>query len=1017
MKQTRYFWIGAAALIALGPLIAVAFLITPTSVAQLSSSPPVSSTANGTPSSSGDYLIALPISLPNSDEIPRGLTPEQAADYGRSLTYRQARPILAELDRLQAEGSIAGFEVRADLHGVVVEGGTLEALERVSRLPGVAAVLSLEDELPTCAIAAAEALPEQVLRLSRMAADATPSLRMGSLAAQATDPSIHVYAPSGSGQGHVRGQTMSASTTVTMRILRHGQVVANRSTWSDSSGSYMFFPSWQDCPASGYEWTLQPGDVVEVTVGSNAVSTVVVSLSAWVDPDANTVAGQTDPGRSAEVWLYDYGVDPCSSFAFSQTVPTGGSGGFGVDLSSQVDFDRRAYSTIYALDTSGNSTYASFYAYRMRVSFDDDFFGGYLKPEVDFTATLSRTGSIISTDSGRSSASGYYYGYFTDTIQAGDVVQVNGGGVSMQYIVTSLDVTLDHTTDQATGTTGAGRLVRASFYKASQSWWGYGSGRWYPDFATTCSWGSDCGSTVADGGGGFTVDTTLDLARGDYADVYVYDADWNYQYVYDHHVPAIIANPMESEFSGYWGDPNAGYVTVIIKSSGGTVKHTDSWVWVDSWDGGFSDSTWTAIAPTDIIEVTDGTVTETMTVQTLTGRLDGGAGRLSGSAYNGHLVARLEDFRREYGEYWPYCAEIDVTGGTYDLTFGGAQVGGQDDVYIWNTGPDGHYTYRHVYAFTVNAEKGGDYVGGYSETPGVPVTVTLQRSGSPIAVYTTTSDSDDGYYGANLGDGTPVVITQGDTVMVWTGDGDSVSLPVPELTANADGASNRIYGRSPADEPVRTEPRRIYSYYGSYSSVSQSTTADGSGNYSTSFDGVYWDRDCSNVDTGDHCIQPVVYYYNAAGHQVWLEGPYPQPVGPDIYESDNISTTASTYAGFQSHTFHTISDTDWVTFTVPAVDITTPVSYRIETFNLGWRMATRLDLYDTDGTTLLDSWTGYEYHGRGISVLWTPLAAGTYYLEVSPPYSSYAAYCDAAYDLMILPVRAQVYLPLVAREY
>jgi hypothetical protein len=69
-----------------------------------------------------DYLVALPVSLPDPAAIPVGLSPEAAVEYARILTERQAGPILAELERLRAEGLIAGFEVRPDLHGVVVVG-------------------------------------------------------------------------------------------------------------------------------------------------------------------------------------------------------------------------------------------------------------------------------------------------------------------------------------------------------------------------------------------------------------------------------------------------------------------------------------------------------------------------------------------------------------------------------------------------------------------------------------------------------------------------------------------------------------------------------------------------------------------------------------------------------------------------------------------------------------------------------------------------------------------------------
>ncbi len=87
-------------------------------------------------------------------------------------------------------------------------------------------------------------------------------------------------------------------------------------------------------------------------------------------------------------------------------------------------------------------------------------------------------------------------------------------------------------------------------------------------------------------------------------------------------------------------------MTVILKDSGGVVKYTNSWVWVSSWGGGFSAWMGTIIAPTDRIQVTDGTTTKTMTVQNLTTQLDNDTGHLFGSAYNGHLLVELDDFRR-----------------------------------------------------------------------------------------------------------------------------------------------------------------------------------------------------------------------------------------------------------------------------------------------------------------------------------------------------------------------------------
>jgi hypothetical protein len=947
-----------------------------------------------------DYLVALPVSLPDPAAIPVGLSPEAAVEYARILTERQARPILAELERLRAEGLIAGFEVRPDLHGVVVVGAKAQALEELPRLPQVTAVMPYAAEHPpACALAAAQALQEQVFGLSRAAAIA-PSFQAAGLAPQATDPSIDAYVPPGSTGNswtYVWGRT-TPTTTVTMRILRSGRVIATESTTSDSNGYYYFYPYWQSCPTSGYNWSLRPGDVVEVTAHGNTVSTVIVDMRAWVDPVANTVAGRTAPGRSVEINLWYPSSDLCSWNVVTKTVSTDSNGNFTANFG---DFDRQASAAIYARDANGNSTYYYFDAYRISGYFNSPTFWGYLKPEVDFTATLRRGGNIISTYNGRSSATNSYSGWFTDTIRPGDVISVSGGGVNIQYTATSLSVTLDPFNNRATGTTGTSRKVEAWFYKRT---WGY--------LITTCRWNYSCASTTADATGAFTLTTSLDLVRGDYAYFYVYDAEGNYQASRERPVPAIAADLAWGRVSGYWGNPDAGYVTVTLKASDGTIKGTNSGVWVRWWDGLFYTWFW-GITPADIIEVTDGTVTETMKVQYLTARLNGATGHLTGSAYNGHLLAQLWDFRRESGYQYSYCTETDVTGYAYDLTFSGAQVGGQDLANVYNTGPDGHYISRYAYAFTVNAQKESNYVYGYSETPYTPVTVTLQRGSSPIAVYTTTSSSG-GYYYAYLNGSTPVTITQGDILQVRTGDGVSISLPIPLLTVNADGVNNRIYGKSPANEPVWPEARRRYNW-GSYS-YSWIVIADGSGNYSASFNGLYWWRDCSPVNVGHRCIQPAVHYYNAAGHQIWLEGPYPPPVGPDIYESDDISTTARAYTGIQSHTFHTVTDTDWVTFTVPQADVDKGVSYRIETFNLGWGMATRVTLYDANMNWLGD-WWGYENRGRGVSAQWTPSAAGVYYLEIAPPSSYYGGYCDAVYDLMILPVRGQIYLPLVLRNY
>ena len=95
--------------------------------------------------------------------------------------------------------------------------------------------------------------------------------------------------------------------------------------------------------------------------------------------------------------------------------------------------------------------------------------------------------------------------------------------------------------------------------------------------------------------------------------------------------------------------------------------------------------------------------------------------------------------------------------------------------------------------------------------------------------------------------------------------------------------------------------------------------------------------------------------------------------------------------------------------------MTNHVPYRIETFNLGLDMDTVLHLYGTDGSTEL-AYDDDDGVGLASHIDWPPPAAGTYYVLVAP-YDEYSTtYCDAVYDLIILPVRGQIYLPHATRN-
>jgi len=1000
----RWYNVLTGAMVVGALLVLVSLLSIPASAHHPLPSPQPTAASSSPPT---DCLIVFSAPALDPAEVPPDLTPAQAAEYARRLTDRQAGPVLVELERLRAGGLITGSEFRPDLYGVVVKGAPLDVVDALSHHSGVAAVMPYsEDSSSTCAVAAAQVLPGEILGMSQLAAIAS-QIQLARRDVQDVNLTINAHVPPGNtGDAQTYFWGLAAPlTTVTMRILRGGRVIATQSITSYSEGWYSFAPSWQSCPTWGYNWSLQPGDTVEVTVQDRTVSTVIADLRAWVDPETDTVSGRTDPGRSVGIRLDDYDGNPCYGTTHYQTVGTDEWGNFTADF-TDVDFDRKARATVHAYDASGNSTYYDgFYAYHISAGYG---FSGYLKPEVDFSATLSRTGTILSECSGRSRADGYARCEFTTTIQAGDVVSISGGGVDIQYTAATLDAFLDPQTRTVSGTTDPGRQVRAIFYRRTSE------GEYV---RTTCWAGSFCLSGWADEDGTFALNTPSDLVRGDYVQLCVYDEEGNDQ-CHQFSAPVIAATLDQYEIRGYWG--RSGTLTVTLKDHTGAIKSIRTGIQAAS-GGGFYVNMTSTITSTDTIEVTDGALTETMTVGGLTVRLDNDQG-LTGNSSGGHLIAELWDFRRGSSfqsgslDWIRLCDEHDVDSGEYSFSPGGLQLGGQDRVTtVWLRDSEGHVTRRQVslYAFTVNAQKGDDYVEGYTETPHTPVTITLLRNSEPVAVTTTTSTSWGGNYAAHLSGSAPVTITEGDVLIVETGDGDYVALTIPQLTVYADGTNNTVFGTSPPNEPVIAQIRRYdhlvwYHYY-------RPAVADSSGDYTALFNGLYW-WDCSPVSTGHWCAQPAAYYYNDAGHLVWVEGPEPQPVEPDAYENDDDADHARTYTGVQSHTFHTGTDADWVTFTVPQEDVESGTPYLVKMFNMGMGLAMRVHLYDA-GMNLLEDWLGYGGRERSISFGWTPPGAGTYYLEMAPLGSAYGGYCDALYNLLILPVRGEVYLPLVMRNY
>ncbi len=116
--------------------------------------------------------------------------------------------------------------------------------------------------------------------------------------------------------------------------------------------------------------------------------------------------------------------------------------------------------------------------------------------------------------------------------------------------------------------------------------------------------------------------------------------------------------------------------------------------------------------------------------------------------------------------------------------------------------------------------------------------------------------------------------------------------------------------------------------------------------------------------------------------------------GGDMYEPDDVYTSASTIivnGGGQSHTTHDSDNVDWLKF-----DAINGNDYTIETYNLDPDQDTMLYLFDTDGTTQLDL---DDDSGDGLAskISWTCPSDGTYFIKESP----YGADDLGPYDISV----------------
>ncbi len=939
-----------------------------------------------------DYLVLLPFEAPQSQELLSTFKPGQRQTVLLELIYQRTKPLRKELEQLRAQGLITGFEVRPDLYGVVVHGLTQDGMRRLQNLPVVGSVLPKDSQSQTCAALTATAFTHQVESLGYSLERREALENKGGFEVLTTNPTITVAYYS-DGYSWVEGQT-SPNTQVNLRVLRGSTVVVTTSTTSDSWGWYYFYPDWVECLTSSYTWTLQPGDVVEVSAGGRTASTVVAYIYVWADPQNNQVGGKTDPGRQVEIDLYYFPNDPCTEVYIQETVLPDVSGNFTANMG--VDFDGQAYGQVYVSDANGNSTFREFYAYYLFADMRYNSVRGGIKPDITFTVTLKRGSNTLESYPGVSDPdTGYFWVDFINPFQPGDEIELDSGDIHLHYDIVPLDnVVIDLDNNQVRGITSENHLIQGGFYTST-----------YYDIVTACDRIRVCASTTSGSEGGFTLTSSIvDIGRGDEVKIFILDDQGNFQY-HLLRVPVIgvdISEPINNRVIGAWIMADRT-LTVTHKTRGGSVRQTISGVYPSNWSNEFDVLLENDIASGDRIEVSDGTTSLEMSVPDTLPKasLKNNLNRLYLEAPSGsHVIVEFTDFRSQDFLYYGYCTETNLSTGSTNLKIRDAQIGGWDTAFATIRLASEHIVKLTRSPFMVTHWYGSEWV-NITYEPGVTIQVVWKR-GSQILYQNNSIFLSESWIDINLG-GVPI---PGDTLVVKTSDNQQqATMTVPELTINLDRPNNQIYGRSTPDHPITVQLQRFAS--GGYYVLNKIVQADANGNYSASFNGLYW-WDCSPARLDHRCASGGLDYFVPGEHAFFLDALYPASAPADAYESDNDRDHASVYTAVQTHTFHIEGDEDWVTFTVPTEDVGNVV-YRIDTVNKGWDVDTVITLYDNNGNQILEVYDWWD------GIYWVPQTAGKYYVKISPLDDYSTAHCDAYYDLLILPIRAEVYLPLVRR--
>ena len=301
--------------------------------------------------------------------------------------------------------------------------------------------------------------------------------------------------------------------------------------------------------------------------------------------------------------------------------------------------------------------------------------------------------------------------------------------------------------------------------------------------------------------------------------------------------PAITVCETYNYVWGYSASTNAT-LSLTLKS-GATVKgkgiaRTDG---VGYFSGHFfNQGAPVGIEGGDTVQVSNGTVTTTIDIPTITGIIDPVTDIVSGTISGVSLPVSVTI------DIWPAPTEIvqanmvktvstDLSG-NFSADFSDlVDIGADYVAKVTYTDANGNHVHTHLYVQAVNVYERFDRVFGYA-SPEASVGITVRDSGgSTKAIATTTADFEDGSYDVSF----DVDIEPDDTVEV-TVDGTTRSVVVADLTATMDLAGDDVLGTAPPTSTVR-----IYVWHLTdlgWRFYPKTVTSDEAGNYTADYSGV-----------------------------------------------------------------------------------------------------------------------------------------------------------------------------------